>query len=90
MTYKPRRQLAPMKSARTFERAMKRRDINVTELARMIQLSRTSMSRIRSGWQVPSVDTATAIERALAVEHGALFEFDTITAAATHDTASAS
>jgi transcriptional regulator with XRE-family HTH domain len=64
-----------MRSPFNFERAMRRRNVNVTELARLTERSRTSMSLIRSGRQVPSVETATAIERALDVDHGALFDF---------------
>jgi len=81
MTYQPRRLLAPMRPARRegidppLERAMRERDVNVTELARLVQRSRTSVSLIRSGRQVPSVETATAIEKALAVEHGSLFDY---------------
>jgi hypothetical protein len=70
---------------------MQRRDVNVTELARLTAISRTSMSLIRSGRQVPTVDTATAIEKALAVEHGALFDFgEPDGSATTRDAAGAS
>jgi len=67
---------ASLKSPTRFERAMRDRDVNGNELAKLADVSPQVISNVRRGkYAVLREDFAQAIERALRCDSGTLFEY---------------
>lgn len=66
----------PLRSALKLEAAMKRADMNGSEVAALANTSRQTISQLRREQRVMlNTDTAAAIEDALKVRRGTLFNF---------------
>jgi transcriptional regulator with XRE-family HTH domain len=71
------RALTTLRSVPKLERAMRRRDINASELAKLAKTSRQTISNLRRGNATrTNVDTARAIAAALRVPVAELFDVD--------------
>lgn len=77
MAYAPPLRKVKLRSRDRLERAMRARDVNGSELAALTDTPRQSLSRLRRG-ERDSINerTAAAIEKALRVAHGDLFEYE--------------
>lgn len=72
----PIRTLARLRSRRDLETAMRTRDVNANELASMAGVHRQSISKLRRGEsERMRPDSAAAIEKALRVNKGELFDY---------------
>ena len=77
MSYQPPKQYAELRSIATLEDRLKARDVNGSELARQADVPRVTISRLRrERTKRTLVDHARAIERALKVKRGTLFDYD--------------
>lgn len=70
-----------IRSYDVLEKAMARCDVNSNELSRLARTSRQNIANIRGG-KVERIreDTAGAIERALNLPRGAVFDYPQVTA----------
>lgn len=72
----PMRSLARLRSRRRLEGAMRSRDVNANELAHLAGVHRQSISKLRRGEaHRMKAESAYAIEKALRVERGHLFDY---------------
>lgn len=68
---------ARLRSRAAFERQMQHRNLNASELAKLSDTTRQKISNLRTGRiSTTRQDSAIAIERALRVERGTLFDYN--------------
>ena len=68
---------AALRSRTRLEQAMRERDVNGNELAKLAGLSPQVVSNVRRGkYSLMREETAQALERALRRERGDLFDYD--------------
>ena len=76
MTYRPPRRVVRLRSTKLLENRLKRLNLSAAELCRLTGISRQSIGRLRMEHATGMrVEHAEAIERALSVKHGYLFDF---------------
>ncbi len=76
MSYERRSGLVPFRDMAKLESAMKRANMNASELARLAGTTKQTISNLRRGKQrTMRTHTAEAIEEALRMRRGALFNY---------------